>query len=223
MDLADLDAMLAAADAQSAKLQSDYKKLKRKNDGGGKNKSKGAARRKPPSVSTKVRRASPDPKTAVSPRVRQAAKASARSRSPKVGGARKGNVPRQGQHGRQNAAGRKGAAAKVSQNFVNKVRSNMRPSQSTRKLGGGAGDTASLTRAMKRAEALELAKHRRMPSNSSENERSILHTAPGKLQSEKLPSIFSRPKLSLNSGNKRAVVRRPKESALVRKLPSLGK
>ena len=90
----------------------------------------------------------------------------------------------------------------------------------------------SLARAMKRAEAIELAKqraavgvghhHRRVPS--VEDDRKVLHTAPGKLQShggDKLPSIFSRPTLNLNSGSGRAVVQRPNEAALLRKLPSL--
>ena len=290
MDLADLDALLAQADAQTAQLQSDYKHMKKKSDkvassssssssagSGGRHRhhtkqharegsraqlkgaknakeslrprgtvAKGAAAKKRHLVNDSTT----PPRAVVSPRVRKAAEASsARTGSPRATGRlgkRAAARAAESKHGassavnrplaslrlntQKKAAGTSSSGVSPAQRFVEKVtkspfRAAARPlggeSKHSSSRDSGGAKSASLTRAMKRAEALELAKHRRAPSNSSVEDRKVLHTAPAKLRTEKLPSIFSRPKLNLNSGNARAVVRRPKESALVRKLPSL--
>ena len=231
MDLADLDAMLAETDAKSAKLQSDYRSLRKKSSGKDSKVKDNRTRRK-----NAGKKDTTAPRAAVSPRVRQAAAAAARTRSPrevrKKAAAKSGGGPHGiGANSPARVVGalrqkRGAAAAPSAQNFVSKVASNVRQQDGARRLrkqratvGGTA--SSSLERAMKRAEATELANQRQMKEAKRAERKRNLRTAPGKMQSDNLPSMFSRPTLNLNSDGKRAVVQRPKDSALVRKLKPL--
>ena len=242
MDLSDLDAMLAQADAQSAKLHKDYRHLKKKVDSGGtnnrkvrgstKNGASSVSRKRQQTLSTNTAKVKQSSRSGgrpmVSPRVRQAAKASAQSRTTRIS-------PTTNSNRNKRSLNKESAAA--ANRFVNKV-----TSKSGRKVGGtgrsnnssnrnsnnsSSHRTTSLERAKQRAEAREMAKLRQEVRSKAKarglngSARSVPKSAPGKLQGEKLPSIFSRPQLKLSKGTSRAVIQRPREVALVRKLPSL--
>lgn len=161
----------------------------------------------------------------VSPRVRQAAQASARARSPRLQNKeqslKKGSrSSRFTQRPKIKFASSSCAITKPN-SHVRKKMGNNNLKQQRSKLRNNKSfmtDKTSLVRAIKRAEALDLAQKRQLRQNQQQKQKAP-YTAPAKMQFEKLPSIFSRPKLNLNSGKNCG--RRPKENVLLRNLPAM--